>query len=208
MILRTALLLLLVASPNPAQAAGLRISEAFYDAVGSDNGLGFVELHGNSGASLDGYRIEGVNGSGGAVGPVLGLTGNVPSDGFFVVADDDGSGASSVANSDLLLNFDFQNGPDSIVLVAPDDSVVDALGYGIFGAGDVLAGEGNAAAAPPAGRSLARLFANIATDDNLADFVALDMPTPGSGPLALPEPGMAVLLTVSLLLISTRSLVR
>ncbi len=56
-----------------------------------------------------------MNGSNGAVGPVLALSGAIPADGFFVVADDRGDGASDVANVDLVLNFDFQNGPDSSV---------------------------------------------------------------------------------------------
>jgi hypothetical protein len=51
-------------------------------------------------------------------------------------------------------------------------TVLDALGYGVFAAGEVFAGEGLPAADPPAGSSLARLFADVDTDDNAADFVA------------------------------------
>ena len=43
------------------------ISEFFYDAVGSDDGLSFVELYGTPGASLTGLFVEGVNGANGAV---------------------------------------------------------------------------------------------------------------------------------------------
>ncbi len=39
----------------------------------------------------------------------------------------------------LFLNFDFQNGPDSVVLVA-EGAVVDALGYGTFAPDEVFAG--------------------------------------------------------------------
>ena len=109
-------LVLLGAALAPATSQALPlISEAFYDAVGSDDGLVFVELYGAPGASLDGLLIEGVNGSNGAVGPVLALSGVIPADGFFVVADDRGDGSTDVANADLVLNFDFQNGPDSSV---------------------------------------------------------------------------------------------
>ena len=178
---------------SPAAAGSLLLSEAFYDAAGSDQAQLFVELYGPAGCVIDGYTIEGVNGSNGAVGPLLDLVGALPADGFFVIADLD-AGATAVANVDLLLNFDFQNGPDSIVLRDAAGVVLDALGYGVFAAGEVFAGEGAAAPDAPAGSSLARRFANVDTDDNLADFVVLAAPTPGSGDLALPEPTVLILL--------------
>ncbi len=170
---------------TPAQA--VQISELLYDAIGSDNGTVFVELYGEPGTSLEGWRIEGVNGADGAIGPILTLAGAISSDGFFVVADSD-LGATQVANADLLANFDFQNGPDSIVLRDALGNLLDALGYGLFGATEIFAGEGSAAPDGAAGQSLARLFANQDTNDNLADFALLDVPTPGSGPLSVPEP--------------------
>ena len=100
-----------------AYAASLWISEVLYDAASSDDGLVFVELWGTPGLPLDGWLIEGVNGADGAVGPILSLTGSVPADGFFVLADTL-SGTTSVPESDQLANFDFQNGPDSVVLRA------------------------------------------------------------------------------------------
>jgi hypothetical protein len=45
---------------------------------------------------------------------------------------------------------------------------LDAIGYGVFGVGEIFAGEGTAAVDAPAGSSLARLFANLDTDDNAA----------------------------------------
>ena len=184
---------LLAAAAPPPRAAAVQLSEVLYDASGTDNGKVFVELWGLPGTSLDGYTLEGVNGGDGAVGPTLTLSGAIPSDGFFVVSDTDGT-ATQVANSDLVLNFDFQNGPDSVVLRNQIGQVLDALGYGVFGPTDVFAGEGNAAPGATNGQSLARLFANRDTNDNLADFGVLDTPTPGSGPLAAPEPALVVLL--------------
>jgi hypothetical protein len=184
-------------APVSARALPL-ISEVFYDAAGSDNGKSFVELYGEPGTSLDGLVLEGVNGSNGAVGPVLTLSGLIPENGFFVVADDRGDGASDVADVDLVLNFDFQNGPDSVVLRS-SDAVLDALGYGVFAADEVFAGEGAPAPDAPADASLARAFANVDSDDNAADFVVLEVPTPGSGPLTpVPEPGSAWLLAAGL----------
>jgi hypothetical protein len=64
--------------------------------------------------------------------------------------------------------------------------------------GETNAGEGAPAVDPPAGQSLARLFADVDTNDNAADFVA-GAPTPGLAPLAVPEPAAAALLGVGLL---------
>jgi hypothetical protein len=112
--------------PLPAAALPL-LSEVFYDAAGSDDGLGFVELHGEPGTSLVGFTIEGVNGANGAVTHTLVLAGVIPADGIFVLADAAGDGASLVTDADLVLNFDFQNGPDCIVL-RDSAAVIDAIG--------------------------------------------------------------------------------
>ena len=188
--------LLAAAGLPAAKAAAVQISEVLYDATGTDNGKVFVELWGAPSTSLDGYTIEGVNGADGAVGPTLTLSGAIPADGFFVVGDTDGT-ASQVANVDLTLNFDFQNGPDSIVLRNSLGAVLDSLGYGVFAATDTFAGEGSPAPGAAAGQSLARRFANRDTNDNAADFVVLDVQTPGTGPLAAPEPSAAVALAVA-----------
>jgi hypothetical protein len=174
------------------------ISEVLYDAVGSDNGQSFVELYGAPGTDLTGFILEGINGSGGAVTHSIALSGVIPADSLFVLADDVGDGTTGVANADLILDFDFQNGPDSVVLRFGPDAI-DAVGYGVFGAGDVFAGEGAAAPDAPAGSSLARLFANADTGDNAADFAVLAAPTPGVAAVAVPEPGSASLVLGGLL---------
>ena len=173
------------------------ISEVFYDAVGADSGQVFVELYGPPGFPLDGWFVEGVNGAGGAIGPVLALSGVIPADSLFVIADTE-LGLTAVAGADLLLDFDFQNGPDSVVLRDPLGAVADALGYGVFDVTDVFAGEGAAAPDPAAGWSLARRFADVDTDDNAADFITQDMPTPGVAPLLVPEPETGALLALGL----------
>ena len=178
------------------------LSEVFYDAVGTDDGQVFVELYGAPGTDLTGLVVEGINGSNGAVTDSIALSGVMPMDGFFVVADALFDGTTLVGNADLIGSFDFQNGPDSIVLRSPD-AIVDALGYGVFGAGDVFAGEGTAALDAPAGASLARRFADLDSSDNAADFAVLEVPTPGSGPLSeVPEPASGLLLAGGLALTS------
>ncbi len=198
-LVRFALVALLAPSTAPAAACAFPvISEVLYDAVGSDNGVVFVELYGPAGTALDGLVLEGVNGSDGRPGPTLPLTGTLPGDGLFVVADDAGDGTTAVPEADLILNFDLQNGPDSLVLRS-DSSVLDALGYGDFAAGEVFAGEGSPAPDAPAGASLARRFADVDTDDNARDFVVLAEPTPGRAPLStIPEPGTALLVGLGL----------
>lgn len=181
----------------PARAVPL-LSEFYYDAVGSDDGLSFVEIYAPAGTLLDGFTIEGVNGSGGAIGPVIALSGSVSASGLFVVADVDAGGLTNVAIFDLLANFDFQNGPDSVVL-RDANGIVDALAYGVFAPGDVVFGEGTPAVDAPAGSSLARVFADVDTNDNAVDFVALATPTPGQASFApVPEPGTGVLAAIGL----------
>jgi hypothetical protein len=182
--------------PTPGSSFPL-ISEVLYDAVGSDNGLVFVELYGEPGTILDGLSLEGINGSNGEVTPSLTLTGTIPSDGFFVVADDVGDGTTFVPDADLILNFDFQNGPDSVVL-HDAGLVLDAVGYGVFEVGEIFAGEGEPAPDGVAGSSLARVFADLDTDDNLADFEVVSEPTPGVGVTQVSEPGSILLLGTAL----------
>jgi hypothetical protein len=188
---------------TPAAALPL-LSEVLYDPAGTDNGFVFVELWGAPGTVLDGFVLEGVNGADGAITPSVPLSGTIPSDGFFVVADDDGSGGTGVPGADLIVNFDLQNGPDSIVL-RDADVVLDALGYGVFLPAEIFAGEGSPAPDPPSGSSLARTLADVDTGDNLADFVALELPTPGAGVTSVPEPGSGGLLAAAL---GTLALVR
>jgi hypothetical protein len=176
---------------SPVQAS-IVLSEVLYDSTGSDNGSVFVELFGVPGTVLDDLLLEGINGTDGAVYQSIPLSGMIPPDGVFVIGDDSGDGTTLVANTDLIADVDFQNGPDSIVL-RDLAGVLDALGYGDFG-GAVFSGEGSAAVDAAAGSSLARFNPLLDTDNNLADFVALTTPTPGSVPVgSVPLPPALVL---------------
>jgi hypothetical protein len=190
----------LTLAPAPALSLPL-LSEVFYDAAGSDDGKSFVEIFGTPGTSLEGLTLEGVNGSNGAVTHSVALSGRIPTDGIFLAADDVGDGTSLVPGADLIANFDFQNGPDSIVLRSAN-GVADAVGYGVFGPGEFFAGEGAPAPDAPADASLARRFADVDSDDNAADWLVLDAPTPGFAPrLVVPEPATAALLAAGLALL-------
>ena len=184
----------LLVSGSSAQALPLLISEVFYDAESSDDGQVFVELAGDPGTSLDGLRLEGVNGFDGGTTTDLVLSGVIPENGVFVVADVTGGGLSFVDNADLFLEFDFQNGPDSVVLWSAENTVLDAVGYGTFSEIQFFAGEGISAPDARAGSSVARFFADVDTDDNALDFGVLYAPTPGTAEfLTIPEPATGLL---------------
>ena len=196
--------MIVAGGPATEASAVPLISEVYYDAVGTDNGQVFVEIYGEPGTFADGLFLEGVNGSNGAFGPTVALFGVFGPDGIFVVADDAGDGTSAVSGADQIANFDFQNGPDSIVLRDADE-VFDAVGYGNFGPDDVFAGEGSPAPDSPSGSSLARVFADVDTDDNFADFAIQEIPSPGSVELLpVPEPQPIALLTLGLLALAKR----
>ncbi|MFK7898382.1 MAG: PEP-CTERM sorting domain-containing protein [Myxococcota bacterium] len=181
-----------------AASAMTRISEVYYDAPGSDDGQLFVELSGTPGASLEGFTLEGINGTNGAAGPTILLGGAIRADGLFLIADTMSDGSTNVADADWTANFDFQNGPDSVRLRFGEE-VYDALGYGVFDPDEIFAGEGSAAPDAPAGSSLARVFANLDTGDNSVDFQILSDPTPGAAAFSpVPEPGTALLLGLGL----------
>jgi uncharacterized protein len=190
--LRSALAAFLLLGAAQAGATPL-LSEVYYDAVGSDDGQSFIEIYGVPGTSLAGLTIEAINGAGGGVTHTLTLSGTIGASGLFVVADSPtGTSSTSVANADLILDFDFQNGPDS-VLLRDASGILDAVGYGVFAAGDIFAGEGSPTVDPAAGSAIARRFADIDTNDNAADWLGA-APTPGAAPRAVPEANALALL--------------
>ena len=169
-------------------AAPVRISELRVGGPGDDGLSAFIELVGPPGQSLNGFVLEAVNGSNGMVYRTLPLEGaRIPASGWFLMVEA-GTPASPGAQgvlrnlADLVVRgVDLQNGPDSLRLVF-NGQVVDAVGYGAFGANDTFAGEGMAAA-DPGDAALSRDGQSTDTDNNANDFTVVDVPTPGGGPL-------------------------
>jgi hypothetical protein len=154
------------------------ISEVLYDDPDLDNDV-WIELWAPQGTSLTGYTLEFVNGNGGAVGDTLALSGTIPDNGLLLIVDPSATDATLIAKADIMDTFaELQNGPDNVRLVQ-GMTVIDAVGYGTFGASDVFAGEGTSAPGADPGQSLARLVSYVDSDDNSADFTVRDTPTPG-----------------------------
>ncbi len=183
-------------TPVPTAAAGtmaaplsLVINEVLYDVPGEDlNGVLFVELRGTPDAAIGNYVIRFVNGDNGALvkSVVLPEDATMPADGLFVLADGmtGNLSATTVANADAVDNFDPQNGPDAVQLLAPDGELLDVLGYGTplplrDGAG-LLLYEGTPGPDAPGGQSLSRLPDADDSDQNASDFVINTQPSPGT----------------------------
>jgi len=172
------------------------INEVLYDGPGSDADDVFTELFGTPGLALDGWSLTGTNGADGSVYRAVNLDGGViPADGIFLIA----TLGTALGGVDLSANVDWQNGPDSIQLMDSGGRIADALQYG--DAGGFNAGEGLPTTDVGAGMSLSRDLFGTDTDDNLADFLVLQAPTPGSGPnlTTVPEPGSLGLMVPGLL---------
>jgi len=154
------------------------INEVLYDPPGEDAGC-FVELMGTPGLSLDDYFVAGVNGNGGKQYNLIDLSGyRIPSDGYFVVAQDE-----NVPNADLIdSKVDFQNGPDNIELWRGDNKI-DSVGYGDFSEA-VFTGEGEPTF-DLSGYSIGRRPDGADTNNNSIDFVGLPLASPGAsnGPI-------------------------
>lgn len=152
------------------------INEVLYTTAGPDSGT-FIELYGQPGRDLTGYKLEAVNGRDGGSYDTIDLPQGttIPADGYLVIGD------ANTANADVVTaKSDLQNGPDNVLLVAPDATVVDALGYGQFDDSETFAGEGSPAAATPNGYSAGRNATSTDTGDNAADFYQWAIPTPGA----------------------------
>ncbi len=171
---------------SAAVALHVRIQEIYYDPPGNEeDGAVFIELSGESGASLDGFRVKLVNGADGKKNTEVFLTSSdrLSETGLFVIADAMTGNATQtlVAKYDLIKNLNFQNGPDSIQVYGRDGQLMDALGYGALTIDKDEAGfamyEGAPAIDVGEGVSLVRVGED--TNNNAHDFLPNPIPSPG-----------------------------
>ena len=185
------------------------LQEIYYDQPGADGSDVFSELFGPAGFSLDGWSLQGINGTNGGIYRRLDLTGSViPTDGIFVISNNNAN-SSLLSVTDLTANVDWQNGPDAVFLVDDQNIIQDALQYGLLTGFNRA--EGIAATDVSAGYSLSRHYAGLDSNDNFVDFVALDSPTPGTAKIqsvtlnsayvGIPSPGTFYLLLMGMVVI-------
>ncbi|MEH6470404.1 MAG: PEP-CTERM sorting domain-containing protein [Halopseudomonas sp.] len=190
--------LLLITLPLNAYAS-LIIQEVLYDGDGSDSDDAFTELFGTPGMDLVGWQLIGINGRNGDIYRSLNLSGAVvPADGILLIATADAN-LLVATQRDWIANVDWQNGPDAIQLWNPLGDIIDALQYGdatLFNAGN-----GNPTADISAGWSLNRTANN---GDNLSDFSAQQIPTPGAMANTIPEPSSVLLVGAALIVMRIR----
>jgi len=168
----TCLLLALAACAPPGRPL---IAEVFYDAVGDDEGLEFVELF-NAGASpqsLAGARLDVGDGAGPGRWTARwtappGTT--LAAGARFVIG-----GARVVPPADTIVELGLQNGPDAVRLAWPDGAV-ETVGYGALGYAEYSCGR--PAVDVASGQSLARIPDDSNRGENALDFRAR-APTPG-----------------------------
>lgn len=175
------------ASSQPERPSRLVINEVLYDATGDDtDGVEFIELAGDAGGDVSGYKLLLIDGDSGEVKETIEIPENtlIPPDGVLLIADSrtGQSGISQIVGADIIDNFDPPNGPDCIQLVEEGAQVIDALGYGApiisKAKNGVACFEGTPAPKTSSGKSLSRSD-TIDTDDNSLDFKILPIPTPG-----------------------------
>ena len=185
------------------------LQEIYYDQPGGDGSDVFSELFGPAGFRLDGWSLQGINGTNDTTYRQLDLTGSViPDDGVFVISSTKAN-STLLSVTDLIANIDWQNGSDAVLLVDDQNAIRDALQYGLLTSFNRA--EGTAADDVSAGYSLSRHYAGLDSNNNLVDFTALKTPTPGSvkiqaaalspAVVAIPSPGTFYLLLIGILVI-------
>ena len=163
------------------------LSEVFYDAVGSDNGLEWVELYNNGSASVDLSSYSLGNGGTNYTTSTVQLSGTIAAGGFFILGGPTSSALNFNPTFDQQVNFspDFQNATgttaDGVALfnvptITSSTVPIDAVIYGTNNDNDLLDETGNPGAVDvgdaPAGSSLQRT--------NLSTWAINSNPNPGN----------------------------
>jgi hypothetical protein len=184
----------LIGALGTASAQRVVINEVYYDAPGNDNGQVFVELFGPAGTDISGWIIQAIEGDSGGVGGgcnpdnfTFPAGATIGASGLVVVADDDGTGSTQVANANFIVgDMDLENGADAVQLLDNNGRLIDAVAYGPIvtsgGAASACNGlgwwEGNPARDVFAPLSIERCPAGTDTGDNASDFTP-NVPSPG-----------------------------
>jgi len=118
----------LVAMALPAHCQTVVINEVVFDDASTDD-RNYIEIFGPGGTSLAGFRLDCMNGpeNGCEIYRSIDLSAyTIPVDGYLVLAQ-----SADVPNADDVhaTNFNFQNGPDGLLLIE-GDTVVDGFCYG------------------------------------------------------------------------------
>ncbi|MFT6397814.1 MAG: hypothetical protein ACJAYU_002569 [Bradymonadia bacterium] len=147
---------------------GLGIVEVFFNPVGEDReaDFEFIEISGTIGQSLEGITLAVVDADARRVHEVS-LSGSIGANGLALIG---GSGMEP----DIELGVSVDNGAGAIQLVDCGGRVVDAIAWGTFDNDSAFPGEGEPAAIPPEGNSLARCTGAESTEDNRSDFGLAD----------------------------------
>ncbi len=147
------------------------INEVYYDSPSTDAGT-FVEIKGPVGTSLSGYSLVAYNSSGSSYA-TINLSGNIPSSGYYVIAQD-----TTVLNRNLVNSAANLNNSAGSLHLKNDSSSLDQLAYG-----NPSSNKGEGSSAPSAGSNaaagLSRIPDGADTDSNSADFQVKAL-TPGS----------------------------
>lgn len=149
----------------------------------------WVEIHNptESDISVEGWSVQKTNESGGSFYRKA-LSGLVPANGYFLVVRDNASTSPELRSAAdvLAAGSAFSLSEDNTVyLVNDNEDITDKTDPNIVdfaGLGAATSYEGSAAAPNPgAGESVLRYPAGEDTNDNSADFILSQEPTPGSG---------------------------
>ena len=151
------------------------VAEVFYDAIGDDTGLEFVELYNPEARAwpLAGARLE----AGDGAGPDRWITrwtgagaGTIPPHGRFVIG-----GALVVPAPQAVVDLGLQNGPDAVRLLWPDGAA-EVVGYGALDYPEYFCG--SPAPDVSSGLSLSRIPDDADSGQNALDFRPA-APSPG-----------------------------
>jgi hypothetical protein len=118
-------------------AAAVMLTEIHYDPPGPDGDgeAEFIELSAPPGTSLDGWRLQAINGANAETYRDIALRGRVGSDGLWVV------GGGQVASAHQVLPGSLQQGPDAVALFDCEGREVQRV---LYGAAGTELGEGQA----------------------------------------------------------------